>query len=167
MRRTSFPTPSRLAAQITSIALAALVLGPTGNTADAKELRVRIDQADIIRLDKRAVEVIVGNPSIADVAVQNGKLLVVTGKSVGLTNLMVLDGQGQMVYDKKISVSVDPKHLVTVNKGAGRQTYSCAPACGPVLVPGDTPTFTDDLNKVIRGKLGLAQASAEGTAAQQ
>jgi len=152
---------------VISFVLAILFVGLSATLSQASELRARIDQATIIRLDKPGVEVIVGNPSIADVAVQSGRVLVVTGKSVGLTNLMVLDGSGKTVLDKKVSVSVDPKYLVTVNKGVGRETYSCSPTCGPALIPGDTPAFSDELNKAIRGKLGLAQASAEGTTGQQ
>jgi len=152
---------------LVTFALAVLLVVTIAGTAQASELRVRIDQASIINLDRPGAEVIVGNPSIADVSVQSGKVLVVTGKSVGLTNIMVMDGTGKMIYDKKVSVSVDPRYLVTVNKGIGRETYSCAPTCGPAFIPGDTATFIEELNKAIRGKLGLAQASAEGGVGQQ
>jgi Flp pilus assembly secretin CpaC len=37
-----------------------------------------------------AAEVIIGNPTIADVSVQGGNLLVVTGKSFGVTNIISL-----------------------------------------------------------------------------
>lgn len=147
--------------------LAVLIVGLFTTFARAGELRARIDQATIINLDSPGAEVIVGNPSIADVAVQSGRVLVVTGKSVGLTNLIVLNAAGKRIYENKVSVSVDPKHLVTLNKGVGRETYSCSPTCGPALIPGDTPTFADELNKAIRAKLGLAQASAEGVTGQQ
>lgn len=150
-----------------SLFLAILFVGLIVTFAKAGELRARIDQATIIRLDSPGSEVIVGNPSIADVAVQSGRVLVVTGKSVGLTNLIVLNNAGKQIYENKVSVSVDPQHLVTVNKGVGRETYSCSPTCGPALIPGDTATYADELNKAIRAKLGLAQASAEGTATQQ
>lgn len=152
---------------VISFLLAVLFVVFFAPLSQAGELRARIDQATIIRLDSPGSEVIVGNPSIADVAVQSGRVLVVTGKSVGLTNLIVLNNAGKQIYENKVSVSVDPQHLVTVNKGIGRETYSCSPTCGPALIPGDTPTYADELNKAIRAKLGLAQASAEGTAATQ
>lgn len=152
---------------VNSSAIAILLVVLFSISSQAAELRARIDQASIIRLDKPGTEVILGNPSIADVAVQSGRVIVVTGKSVGLTNLMVMNGSGEIVFQSKISVSVDPQHLVTVNKGVGRETYSCSPTCGPALIPGDTPSYAEDLNKAIRAKLGLAQASAEGTTGQQ
>lgn len=133
----------------------------------AADLRVEIDQATLVSLDKPGSEVIIGNPSIADVSVQSSRVLVVTGKSVGLTNLMVLDASGSLIYGKKVSVSADAQQLVTVNKGKSRETYSCSPLCGPALIPGDTPVHNEELAKGIRNKLGLAQAAAEGTAVQQ
>lgn len=148
---------------ILAIAFVALFAAASG----ANELRVSIDQASIVKLDRPGAEVIIGNPSIADVSVQSGKVMVVTGKSIGLTNLMVMDVAGEIIYDSKVSVTIDPKHLVAVNKGSIHQTYSCAPTCSPAFIPGDNPDFIDTLNKAIRAKLGLAQSSAEGAVGQQ
>ena len=50
----------------------------------------------------------VGNPSIADVSVQSGKVLVVTGKSYGETNLIVMDADGKVVANRKLIVQ-DPR----------------------------------------------------------
>lgn len=152
---------------LASLLMAALFVGLYAGLARSKELNVEIDQATLIRLDKPGAEVIIGNPSIADVAVRSSRLLVVTGKSAGLTNLMVLDGAGKLTYSRKIFVSADAKHLVTVNKGVARQTYSCSPSCGPALIPGDSEAFFEPLAKEIRNKLGLAQSAVDGTTSQQ
>ena len=65
---------------------------------------VLVDQATLVRLDRPAAEIVVGNPSIADVSVQSSKLLVITGKSFGETNLIVMDarrqGGGQPAADR-------------------------------------------------------------------
>lgn len=167
MRQNASCRSSRRPFVIAALAAAAILSGQFAGPARAAEFRVDIDQAKLIRLDKAGTEVIVGNPSIADVSVQSGRILVVTGKSVGLTNLMVLDAGGELIYNKKLSVSADAEQLVTVNKGIARHTYSCSPLCGPALIPGDAVAFADELSKAIRAKLGLAQAAAEGTSAQQ
>ena len=57
-------------------------------TAASNVVQVLVDQATLVRLDRPAAEIVVGNPSIADVSVQSGKVLVVTGKSFGETNLI-------------------------------------------------------------------------------
>ena len=63
---------------------AILVLGASQKVSaqsSAKEdANVLIDQASLVKLDRPAAEIVVANPSIADVSVQSGKLLVVTGK---------------------------------------------------------------------------------------
>ncbi len=52
---------------------------------------VTIDEARLIRLDADAAQIIVGNPAIADATVQSARLLVITGKSYGATNIIALD----------------------------------------------------------------------------
>jgi len=160
-------TSQRLLTALASLLLAALFVGLYASIAPAATLNVDIDQATLVKLDKPGAEIIIGNPAIADVAVQSGQLLVVTGKSSGLTNLMVLDGAGILIYDRKVFVSADPKGLVTVSKGVSRETYSCAPKCDPSLTPGDSPEYFEALSKGISNKLGLAQSAVDGTTAQQ
>ena len=54
-------------------------------------LAVMIDHARVVKLPERTQTVIVGNPSIADVTVQRNGIMVVTGKSYGVTNLIALE----------------------------------------------------------------------------
>jgi len=158
---------TRILATLASFLMAALFVSVCSKFASAADLNVKIDQAELVRLDRPGAEVIIGNPSIADVTVQSGRLLIVTGKSAGLTNLIVLDGSGDLVMERNVYVGSDAKNLVTVNRGVSRGSYSCSPNCGPSLIPGDALPFFDPLSKEIRNKLGLAQSAAEGTTTQQ
>ena len=160
----------RIADAIASFLVAVLFVALFAGLSHANELsglNVNVDQATLIRLNAHGSEVIIGNPSIADVSVQSSKLLILTGKSAGLTNLIVLNGSGDEVLNKKVFVSADSNRLVTVSKGARRETYSCSPNCNPALISGDSETYFEALSKEIRNKLSLAQSSAEGTTAQQ
>ena len=152
---------------LASLLTAVLFIAFCSDAARAVNLNVEIDQSTLIKLDKPGTEIIVGNPAIADVTVQSRKLLVVTGKSAGLTNLLVLDGAGSLIYNKKVFVSSDKDRLVTVSKGVSRETYSCSPQCDPSLTPGDAATYFDPLAKEIRDKIGLTQSALDGTTAQQ
>ena len=167
MRSNVSPRFTRILAFLASFLMAALFVGITSKLAGAADLNVKIDQVELVRLDKPGAEVIIGNPSIADVSVQSGRLLIVTGKSTGLTNLIVLDGNGNLILDKNVYVGSDEKNMVTVSRGKSRETYTCSPNCGPALVPGDSLLFFDTLSKETRAKLGLAQSAAEGTTNQQ
>ena len=124
---------------------------------------VLVDQATLVRLDRPAAEIVVGNPSIADVSVQSGKLLVVTGKSFGETNLIVMDADGKVVINRRLIVQEPRTGFVTVYRGQARQTLHCAPYCTPPLVIGDDPDYFESVAKEIKTKQGISQSSAEGS----
>jgi Flp pilus assembly secretin CpaC len=142
--------------------------GITPASAANDDIIVTIDEAKLVRLDRPATEIIVGNPSIADVAVQSGKLLVVTGKSFGRTNLIVVDADGKEVTSKMLSVQEPRSGLVTVHKGPeARFSYYCAPNCTSTLAIGDFPDRFDAIAKQINTKQSMGQISAEGGAPAQ
>ena len=127
------------------------------------DVTVLIDQASLLRLERPAAEIIVGNPSIADVSVQSGKVLVVTGKSYGQTNLMVMDADGKVIINRKLIVQDPRTGYVTLYRGSSRITLDCAPHCNTPLVIGDDPDYFDSIAKEIKTKQGIGQTSAEGS----
>lgn len=139
-----------------------LSLASSPALAGNDDVDVPIDQATLVRLDRPAAEIIVGNPSIADVAVQSGKLLVVTGKSHGRTNLIVIDADGKQVINRYLSVTEPGRGYVMVQKGTAQVTYYCAPNCTPSLTIGDFPDRFDALEKQIQTKQSMGQSQAEG-----
>lgn len=157
-----------------SLTLFGLVTGPGATPARANqpaakpnEIIATIDQSSLVRLPRQGTDVIIGNPSIADFAVQNGKLLVVTGKSFGVTNVIVLDAQGDEVINQKVTVRADVKHIVTLHKGAFRRSYHCGHTCQVTLLPGDTSAYFEAVSEEIKGKFGVAQSALDGTEAQR
>jgi Pilus formation protein N terminal region len=130
--------------------------------AASRDIDVLIDQATLLRLERSAAEIVVGNPSIADVAVQSGKVLVVTGKSFGETNLIVLDADGKVIVNRRLVVAEPRTGYVTLYRGSARQTLHCAPTCETPLVIGDTPTYFETIAKEIKTTQAIGQSSAEG-----
>ena len=63
-------------------------------TADT--IAVNVDQAKLVRLPSRVATIVVGNPLIADVALQTGGVVVVTGKGYGATNFIAMDRSGEV-----------------------------------------------------------------------
>jgi Flp pilus assembly secretin CpaC len=145
----------------------ALATGAPALAADDDDVNVTIDQAQLIRLTRPAAEIIVGNPSIADVAVQTGKLLVVTGKSYGRTNLIVIDAEGKQIISRYLSVTEPGQGYVMMYRGTAQTTYYCAPNCTPSLTVGDFPDTFDAVQKQISAKQTMGQSSAEGAAPGQ
>jgi Flp pilus assembly secretin CpaC len=98
---------------------------------------VVLDYAKIIRLPERTQTVIIGNPMIADITVQKNGVVIVTGKTYGVTNLIALDNSGAMLAESMISVQAADESVVTVQRGLERESYSCTPHCQPTVVLGD------------------------------
>ena len=123
------------------VALLAVLVGVSASTATAADLIVRYDQSQLLRLPRPATEVIIGNPSIADVTLQDGNLLVVTGKTFGITNIIALDAEHNIIQDQRVMVERDDRRVVNLHKGSTRFTYACTPNCEPTLTIGDDKSF--------------------------
>lgn len=138
---------SRADAALASLAVVAAALMMWAGSARAADLVVTYDQSQLLRLPRPVASVIVGNPSIADVTVQGGNLLVVTGKTFGITNIIALDQQRNIIQDQRVVVRKDEVRTVNLTKGAMRQSYSCTPNCSPTLTIGDDTTYFDTIQK--------------------
>jgi Flp pilus assembly secretin CpaC len=105
---------------------------------------VKVNMARILRISAPAATVIIGNPAVADVTIQDPQTLVLTGKSYGETNLIVLDSQGNPVADTRVSVVQDVAGMVTMYMGSARMTYSCQPICQQTITLGDDQGFSSN-----------------------
>ena len=138
---------------------AAFSLAPA--PAKAEDLVVQYDQARLLTLDKPAANIIIGNPSIADVTLKSTKLLVITGKSFGVTNLMILDEQDKVIYNTRLMVRADEAKVVTVTRGDSNFTYACVPMCEPTIKIGDDKEYLQGMTKSVQSKMKLSAGSNE------
>ena len=150
---------SRLRAVWAGIALAALL--PCSGLA-AQELVVKYDQSQLLRLPRPVAEIIVGNPSIADVTVQSGNLLVITGKTFGITNVIALDADRNVIQDQRVMVMREEARVVNLQKGSKRETYNCSPNCNPSLVVGDDNAYFETVGRMSERKIKFSDTSADG-----
>lgn len=118
---------------------------------------VGIDQAAILSTVATPRVVIVGNPSIADVSVQRDKL-VITGKSYGTTNLILLDETGATISEMPLTVVSQAPERVSVFKAGKRLSFTCVGICNPDLNIGDDNAFFDDVARQMGTKSGLASS---------
>lgn len=117
--------------------LAALAVLTSGAPALAQGLPVRIDQASRITLPAAARDVVIGNPSVADVTIIDGRNLLVMGKSYGVTNIVVLDARGRTILDRQIVVSASDDGRVSFFRGPDVYNYACSPRCERTPMPGE------------------------------
>jgi Flp pilus assembly secretin CpaC len=102
---------------------------------------VNVDQAKLVRLPGRVATIVIGNPLIADVTLQPGGLVVVTGKGYGATNFIAMDRSGQVLVDRTIEVAGPTDQVVTIYRGVDRESYSCMPICQRRVTLGDGDTY--------------------------
>jgi Flp pilus assembly secretin CpaC len=102
---------------------------------------VQVDSARLIQLPQRAATVVIGNPLIADLSIQPNGLAVITGKSYGATNVIVLDKQGAVLNEQTVEVKGPTDPTVVVYRGVERQTYSCTPDCWRRITLGDDSDY--------------------------
>lgn len=143
------------------LSLALIAGGAPMDQAAAGDLIVRYDQSQLLRLPRPATEVIIGNPSIADVALQGGNLLVVTGKTFGITNVIALDADRNVIQDQRVVVERDERKVVNLHKGVTRFTYSCSPGCETNLTIGDDKTFFDMVKTHNNEKTRFSEGAAD------
>lgn len=98
-------------------------------TAQDDMLRVFMDHARILKLDRPVSKVIVGNSQVADATVADPKTIVLTGRSFGTTNIVLLDADGNAIVDERILVSIDEGNTVRVYRQTERSVLSCTPNC--------------------------------------
>jgi Flp pilus assembly secretin CpaC len=110
----------------------AVLAAPAGDVID-----VNVDQAKLFKLPGKVATIVVGNPLIADVALQAGGVIVVTGKGYGATNFIAMDRSGEVLVDRVIQVEGPTDQVVTIYRGVERESYSCMPICQRRVTLGD------------------------------
>lgn len=112
--------------------LAAVLLAiPSGRAAaaPAHTLRVATDNAEVVTVAGTPAVVLVANPQIADVVVEQGHLIFVIGKRPGHTRLYVYAAGGHALLEREIVVAPPNDHAVTIVRDTTSTEYSCDPRC--------------------------------------
>jgi Flp pilus assembly secretin CpaC len=110
---------------VSAISLLSLVSAVAADSG----INVIMNQAKIVKLSRAADTVIVGNPEIADAAIQDASTIVLTGKGFGTTNFVVMDAEGNAIVDEMVVVSRDVANSMRIYRGTDIQTLSCTPNC--------------------------------------
>jgi Flp pilus assembly secretin CpaC len=113
---------------IATAAAFALLVSSLPAIADSG-IKVDMNQAKIVKLARPADTIVIGNPQIADASVQDASTIVLTGRGFGVTNLVILDSDGNPIVDEQVTVSRQTASSVRVYRRAEIQTLSCTPYC--------------------------------------
>jgi len=119
----------------------ATVAAPAPSLAQdlAPRLTVPVNHARPLALPAPAAGVAVGDPAVLAVTIQNDKLLFLTGKAVGGTNVVVVDTDGRTILDQEVQVTANETGSVVLLRGSQSVRHNCGPVCAPVAAaPGQT-----------------------------
>src|SRR3981189_138963 len=105
-----------------SLAIGLLLWPAVSLAAPADRIAVNVDQAKLVKLPPKVATIVVGNPLIADVTLQGGGVVVVTGKGYGATNFIAMDRAGDILVDRLIQVEGPTDRLFTGYRGGERET---------------------------------------------
>ncbi|PCI02770.1 MAG: pilus assembly protein CpaC [Hyphomicrobiales bacterium] len=146
---------------IAGLVFAAMVAPATANEAIEDAVIVTVDRAKIFRVSRPASTIIIGNPAIVDAVIEDAKTLILTGRSFGVTNLIILDVNGDPIVDKTILVRGHEIGTIRIYRRSSRVTLACAPVCEPTLTIGDNAKSFAFASQQIKAKNALALANAK------
>jgi Flp pilus assembly secretin CpaC len=112
-------------------------------------IEVIMNQAKIVKLARPADTIVIGNPLIADASVQDGTTIVLTGKGFGVTNLVVLDQEGNPIIDEQVIVARQTAESVRIYRRSQIQTMSCTPYC--------ESSYKSDAEKISEAEMNAGQ----------
>ncbi|WP_181701411.1 pilus assembly protein N-terminal domain-containing protein [Chthonobacter albigriseus] len=136
--------------------------GAQSTGLEKESVTIVMDQAKIMRIAAPASTIIIGNPAIADATMQDAQTLVITGRTYGTTNMIILDSEGETIADANLVVEGPTENRVTVYRATNRFSYSCASSCEASVVPGDAADFFGN----IQSQAGARSGAASGQATQ-
>lgn len=150
--------------------LAAATLAALGLTAaaHAASMAVPLDQSVRLILPPGTQNVVVGNPSIADITVLDSRTALLLGRSYGATNLLITDARGRVLMDRQVAVVGVETDRVAIYKGPAGQgvsrveNYACAGRCERTPMPGETETDYGRYQSAYAGYAARAKDGAVG-----
>lgn len=120
MRRLTLALCAGLSLSVATVAAADSPSAPLSVSAGA---------AKRIVLSAPVRDIVVGDPTVADVTLVNERTLVVLGKKAGATTVIAFDARGRPLADRDVVVSNVPTQAVIVQRGVTEATYACGDRC--------------------------------------
>lgn len=144
---------------VSALTLPAMAASDNDGFRPDAALKVVIDRAKVIRIAKAADTIIIGNPAIVDATIQDAQTIVLTGRTFGITNLIVLDSDGDVVVDETVVVKGHETNMVRIYRQANRETLACSPVCESALMIGDNADTFGNVNSQIASRDAFAKGN--------
>jgi len=129
-------------------------------SASAGQIWLTMDQVRPYKLENPAQKIVIGNPSIADVTVEDSQHLLMFGKAPGLTNIYIFSEDGETTENLIIRVRSPSTDMLTVHRGVARTTYNCTTNCETTITVGDDPAAFKGVSDQVLNKFSQAAGAA-------
>lgn len=133
------------------------------STAQAGQVWLTMDYVRPYKLERPAQNVIIGNPAIADVSVQDASNLLLYGKAPGMTNIYIMDADGEVIENMIVRVRTNANDMLTFYRGSARTTYNCTTNCEATVTVGDDQTTFGEVSTQIAAKYSQAETAAKAS----
>lgn len=120
--------------------------GAKGDTVLATHpiLRLTPEKSELLRLDRNAVSVVVGNPTHLSILMDTPKMLVLVPRAPGATHFTVLDQQGEVIMQRHVIIAAPKKNYIRIRRSCANaaddsgcqatSVYFCPDMCHEVDV---------------------------------
>lgn len=143
------------------VSAAAAVIAAMTSIAQAGQVWLTMDYVRPYKLERPAENIIIGNPAIADVTVQDATNLLLYGKAPGMTNIYFMDDNGDVIENMIVRVKINSTDMLTLHKGADRITLNCTTNCERTITVGDESNNFIEVSSQVSQKFGQAKQAAE------
>ena len=140
-----------------------------GETTHAP-MRLTPDKSELVRLDKNAASIIVGNPAHLSVLAESATTLVLVPRAPGATFMTVLDQNGDLIMARHVIVASPQKKYVRIRKSCSAdaencqntQVYYCPDMCHEISISSGAAdaSAAPDTAALTQGTQGAGNAEA-------
>lgn len=124
-------------------------------------LVVVVDHLVRVKLDGEAKSVLIGNPLIADINMIGKSDAVVTARTIGSTNLIFVDAEGETIGDYEVIVREAEDRRVVLREGPKNVSlFQCAPRCERTLTQLDSENAHSELSARLSREAQMNDAAA-------
>lgn len=137
------------------LAMVSLALARPAGAAETIVLTAGFTQ--MLRPARAVRTIAIGNPLIADATVGDARTIILTGKAVGTTNLILLDEAGEEISNATVRVTLGRGREVKVRDTEATRIFMCAPGCD--LVGASAPVGTAAAATPVTADTGSRQST--------
>ncbi|GAB5389706.1 MAG: type II and III secretion system protein family protein [Alphaproteobacteria bacterium] len=121
--------------------------------AEGNHIQLTVGKAEVLELPKKAAEVLVSNPAVAEVSLPSQDRIYLLGRGIGTANVFVFDDHGHVITRAEIAVGIDQKQLqATFANLLPNETVRAEVVNGDVVLSGSisSPSAADTARRIAR-----------------